>query len=101
MLQPLDGPAVQGNLSVGVGAVVEVKVGASPLEDRKVVTLQPDDKVYVYFAQQLETPTIGDVSSKGFIHYKNSKETYEAADSQAIYLLSVSGTINVKIAERA
>lgn len=101
MFDPLDGPAKQGSLSVGVGAVVVAKVGANSYPDRKVITLQPTGKVYVYFADDNETPSTTDVSTKGFTQYKNAKESYEVGEKQIIYLLSVSGTILVKIAERA
>ena len=101
MLFPLDGPSSQTILSVGTGAVVEAKVGASSLEDRKVITLQPSGKIYVYFAAEGIVPSISDVSSYGFEHFKDAKETYEAGPKQKVYLLSVSGTVNVRIAERA
>lgn len=101
MLAPLDGPSLQGVISVGTGAVVEAKVGASIFSDRKVITIQPENKIYVFLADEGVTPSTTDVSTKGFVHYKNAKETYEAGEKQKIYLLSLAGTINVRIAERA
>lgn len=101
MYSPLDGPSIHGVLSVGVGSVVEAKVGASPFEDRKVVSLQPAGKIFVYFANDGETPSISDVQNKGFEHFKDSLQTYEAGQKQKLFLLSASGTINVRIAERA
>jgi hypothetical protein len=101
MFQPLDGPSIQGVLSVGTGAVVEAKVGASVFTDRKVITIQPEGKVYVLFASEGSTPSLADLSTKGFIQYKNAKDTYEVGEQQKVYLLSVAGTINVRIAERA
>lgn len=100
MFLPLDGPAIQGTLSVGTGAVVEAKVSGSPFVERKVITMEPSGKMYVYFANNNETPSVSDVSTKGFLHYK-VKESYEAGEYQKVFLLSVSGTITVKIAERA
>lgn len=101
MLQPLDGPSLQGVLSVGTGAVVEAKNDSVAFADRKVITVQPTGKIYVYFANDGTTPSLSDVSTKGFIHYKNAKESYEAGEKQKVYFLSVSGTVNVVLAERA
>lgn len=102
MYQPVDGPAIQGVLSVGTGAVVEAKVGASIFEDRKVITVQPTNgKIYVLFANDGETPTTTDLSTKGFIHFKDAKESYEVGQKQRVYFLSLSGTVSVRLAERA
>jgi len=100
MYQPLDGPATQGTLSVGTVTVIEAKVGATAFTERQVLTLQPDGKLYVYFANDGEVPTAATVAANGFIHFKSAKESYEAGQFQKVYLLSVAGTINVKIAER-
>jgi hypothetical protein len=101
MFQPLDGPSKQSIISVGTGAVVEAKANSTVLTDRQVITIQPSGKLYVYFSDDGTTPSISTVSTNGFVHYKNAKETYEVGDRQKIFLLSVSGTINVIIAERA
>lgn len=101
MFNPLDGPAIQGSISVGTGAVVEAKVGGSPFTDRKVITLQPTGKMYVLFADEGVVPSVSDLSTKGFLHFKNQKDTYEAGEKQKVYLLSFTGTIDVKIAERS
>jgi uncharacterized protein YpmB len=99
---PLDGPAQQLVVSVSTAAITEAKAGVSALEERKVVTIQPlNGKVYVYFAQEGVTPSAATVIANGFIQYKNQKETYEASNSQLIYLVAVSATTNVSIAERA
>lgn len=101
-LYPLDGPATQDTISVNSSTVQEAKVGGSAFEDRKVVTLQPvDGKIYVYFGDGVSTPSSATVIADGFIQYKNEKCSYEATHRQAIFILSVSGTVNVKIAERA
>jgi len=86
-----DGPAVQGTLSV-TAVEQEIKVGASALEDRKVVTVQPTNgRVYVSFQTGIA----------GFLVYKNQMASFEASDKQPIYIISVTGTVSVKIAERA
>jgi hypothetical protein len=102
MLSPLDGPSKQGSLSVGTATPVIAKVGASSFSDRKVITLQSsDNKFYVYFADSGETPNAATVAANGFIQFKDQKESYEAGEQQIVYLLSASGTINIKIAERS
>jgi len=102
MFQPLDGPSKQYTLSVGVGAVVEIKpVAGSPLAERKLVTLQSEDgKFRVYFGDGT-TPSVGDVSTDGFLQFKTAKDDYEASDTQALWVISESGTINIIVAERA
>lgn len=101
MFQPLDGPSKQTKLSVTTSTPVEVKVGSSPLAERKAITMQPDGNMKVYFADEGETPSAATVLNNGFNHFKNTKETYEASDEQVIFILSASGTIDVVIAERA
>lgn len=101
MYQPLDGPSKQAVISVGTGTVVEAKAGTSVLTDRQVITIQPAGKIYIYFSDDGSTPTISTVSTNGFIHYKNAKETYEVGEKQKVFLLSLSGTVNVIVAERA
>ncbi len=102
MYEPLDGPSLQGVLSVGTGALVIARIGAASFTDRKALTVQPKGNIYIFFANdQGSAPTVGDVSSKGFIHYKNAKETYEVGPRQIVYLLSVAGTVDVILAERA
>lgn len=102
MIEALDGPSKPFVVTIDATTPVEVKSGIGPLEDRKVITMQGDGKFYVYFANENEgIPSSADVSTKGFIHYKNAKESYEAADSQPIYILAVTPSVNVRIAERA
>lgn len=101
MFTPLDGPAIQGSISVGTGAVVEAKVGASVLSERKVITIQPSGKIKLLFAQEGVTPSTSDLSTKGFTIFKDAIETFEVGELQKVYMLSVSGTINVMVAERA
>jgi hypothetical protein len=101
MLLALDGPSIQGVLSVGTATVVEAKVGANPYEERQVITLQGNGKFYVYFGDGVTTPNAATVAANGFIQFKDAKDSYEAGDSQRVFLLSVSGTINIRIAERS
>ena len=101
MLLPLDGPSLQAVLPVGTATVVEAKVGGSDLSERKAVTLQPlTGKVYVYFGGDAGMPSAATVIANGLLLFKNAKETYEASNSQSIYLLAVTGTVNIVVVER-
>ena len=101
MLQPLDGTSKQASLSVDTVTVLEIKAGASAFTERKVITVQPTDgKVYIYFGDEGVVPNAATVAADGFIQTK-SKESYEATGSQVVYILAVSGTVDVRFAERA
>jgi len=101
MFQPLDGPSAQVKLtSVGTVTPVEVKAGVSALTDRQVITLQPTGNMKVYFGDGT-VPSAATVQANGFTHFKNSKETYEAGEKQQVYVLAVTGTIDVIAVERA
>jgi len=90
MFYPLDGPSVQDELSISTQQ--ELKVGASPLSERKVITVQPKDgKVYVSFVN----------GEDGFLCFKNGIYTFEASDKQPVYIKAESGTVAVVVAERA
>jgi len=100
-LQQLDGPSLQSVLTLDTVTPQRYKGGASEFDERKVITIQPTNgSVYVYFANDGEAPSATDVATKGFIHTKNLKDSYEAADSQRVWGLAVSGTVNVRLAER-
>ena len=102
MFQPLDGPSSQIKLtSVGTVTPVEVKVGADPLDDRQVITIQPTGNIRIWFASSDTTPLAATISANGFLHYKDAKESYEAGSKQKVWILAVSGTVDVIIAERA
>ena len=103
MFNPLDGPSAQIKLT-GVGTVtpVEVKVGAQPLSERQVITMQPTGNMKVYFADSSgAAPSAATVLANGLDHFKSTKETYEAGEKQKVYVLAASGTIDVVIVERA
>jgi hypothetical protein len=102
MLLPLDGPTKQDSISVTTASFVEVKVGASAFSERKVITIQPlSFMIKVYFADAGETVTNSTVLNKGFEHPKKSIRSYEASESQKVYMIAVGGTTNVIVAERA
>lgn len=103
MFNPLDGPATQFSLSVSDSVVVEVKGSTSTLPDRAVVTLLPlDGMIWVYFGDDTASPpSAADVKAKGFPHYRRTRDSYEAGPHQPLYIVSDSGTVNVRCAERA
>ena len=102
MLQPLDGPSAQGSISVNTTVVQEAKVGASVKEERAVLTLQPlDGTIYVYFGDGTATPNAATMIADGFEHPKKSLRSYEAGPQQQVFILAKTGTVDVKVAERA
>lgn len=101
MFLPLDGPAAQIKLiSVSTVTPVEVKVGASALSERQVITMQPSGNMKVYFGDG-NVPSAATITANGLDHFKNTKESYEAGEKQQVYVLAASGTIDVVIVERA
>tara|TARA_R110000851_G_scaffold308093_1_gene466877 strand:+ start:392 stop:700 length:309 start_codon:yes stop_codon:yes gene_type:complete len=102
MLQPLDGPSKSFKLSsVGIVTPIEVFASGSSFQERKLITLQADGRFYIYFADEGETPNAATVAANGFIQYKNAKESYEASGSQAVFVLAVTGTVDIRGTERA
>lgn len=102
MFQPLDGPSAQSKISVD-NTVKEVKIGASPLEGRKVITLQPlEGHIRVYFGDDTASPpSASDVLNKGFRHFKYVKDSYEAGSDQPVFYVTESGSAeDVIVAER-
>lgn len=100
--EELNGPSKQFSVSLTNSTVIEVKDGSSPLSERKVVTIMPlDGKIWVYFGDGTNVPNSTTVKTDGFPQFKNTKESYEASDSQELYIVSDSGTVDVRIAERA
>lgn len=101
MFSPLDGPSKQGALSVDTITPQQVKVDATPLSERQVVTIEPvNGKLWVLFGDGITTPTASDMQNKGFRHPKTIR-SYEAGDRQVVWVLAQSGTVDVRIAERA
>ena len=91
-LLPLDGPAVQDSLTA-TGTYAEIKIGASPYDERKAITLQPlEGKLYVTF----------ETGKPGFLLFKYQIMTFEASSTQPLYFKTVSGSSEaVIVAERA
>ena len=62
--------------------------------------MQGDGKFYIYFADEGETPNAATVSANAFTQSKDSINTYEAGPKQVVFVLAVTGTVNIKLAER-
>ena len=91
MLLPLDGPAVQSKQTIPASETL-VKVGASVLTERKVITVQPlTGNVYLTF----------ETGKDGFLLLKRGIYSFEASETQVVYIKAVAGTEDVIIAERA
>ena len=101
MLQPLDGPAKQDTISVDTVTPVEIKVDSEAYPERKVITIQPEGKIRVFFADEETTVTQSMVANKGFKHGKNTIRSYEASCTQKVYILAETGSFDVIIAEMA
>lgn len=101
MFLPLDGPSLQDQESVTDSTVFRVKSGSSELAGRDVVSIQPlDGKIWVFFGDGSTVPSASDVKNKGFPQPKNSFRTYEATETQEIYIVADTGTVDVRFAER-
>lgn len=101
MYLPLDGPSLQDRVSVTDSTVFRVKVGSSEFEDRDVVCIQPlDGLIWLYFGDGTNTPNATTVKDKGFPIPKNSFRSFEAGNTQQIFIVADSGTVSVTFAER-
>jgi len=92
MFLPLNGPAVYNNMNVTTTAV-EVKVGASPLEERKILTVQPIDGD-IYFGYDSSV-----TASTGTKIFQGQFFPFEAEASLSIYVIAGSGTVDTRITE--
>lgn len=102
MFQPLDGPSAQKKITgITTSTVTEAKAGASRLEGRNVVCLQPSGDIKVYFGDGVNIPNAATITLDGIDHFKNQLISYEAGDKQPIYYVSASGTVSVVNIERA
>jgi len=101
MYRKLDGPAKQYKLSsVGTSTVVEV-VDTTALEERQVITFQSTGKFYLFFGDSGAAPSAAVVAADGFELPRKDLLTFEAADTQVLYVLAVSGTVDIVVSERS
>lgn len=93
MLLPLDGPGEYTAISV-TDTAQEVKVGASVLEERKVITLQPIDGAIYYGYSNTVTSTTGTKIFKG------QWIQLEASDRLPVWVVAATGeTVDTRITE--
>lgn len=94
MYLPIDGPVVYKSLSVTTTAT-EVKVGGSVLDDRVAIMIQPiDGVVYLGFDSSVTT-------SNGIKIAKELVFPFECGPRVSVYLITSSGTVDVRIVEFA
>jgi hypothetical protein len=72
------------------------------LDERKVVTIQSEGKIRVYFGDGTTVPSVATVLVDGLIHFKWAKESYEASHTQPLYITGETASpVKVYIVERA
>lgn len=93
MIQPLDGPAKYKNITV-TDTAQEVKVDASVLEERKVVTIQPlGGPVWFGYDSSVTTTTGTKIFRGQFLHL-------EASYRLPVWVIADTGdSIDVRITE--
>ena len=100
--QLLDGPARQVKTNIDAITPIIAKIDAQPLDERQVVVLEPQDgDIYVYFADEGQTPNFATVSGNGLVHEEGVRDWYEAGTSQNIFIAAVTATVDVIIIERS
>jgi len=94
MILPIDGPANTFQLNVTTSAV-ELKQGASVLSERKYVLIQPlDGDVYWGYTSGVTAADGHRVREGGFF-------PIPAAERLPVYIVSASGTVDVRVSEVA
>ena len=88
-----DGPAVTGSISV-TNSAVEVKVGASALDERKFVAIQPIDGDIVWSYDPTVTTLTGHPVDEGTLVY------VQAGERLPVYVIA-NTTVDVRISEVA
>lgn len=99
--EELDGPSAHDKVNITSSTPYRLKKGATELRGRKVITIQAlTGSVYAYFAGSNEVPLASDVQ-KGFVIKKGGERTYEASHTQWVYVLAVTGSVDISFAERS
>jgi hypothetical protein len=89
----INGPSFYGNLAVSTTPVL-LKVGGSVYAERIEVIFRPiDGTVYMGFDSSVSSTT-------GIPVFKNEFVRMESGPLETIYLVTASGTVNVRIGER-
>ena len=87
------GASVEGALNVGTTAI-EIKVGATRLEDREALTLFNNSANTMYWGYTSSVTT-----STGTPIFKNQLNTWSVGDSQPIYVISSKANQDARITE--
>lgn len=92
MISALDGPALSSSQSISTS--VEVKVGGSALDERKMISIQPlDGDVFISY----NTPA---TSANSFMKvFQGQYVELERSDSLAVYIVADVGTVETLIGE--
>lgn len=89
----INNAGVQGALSVSTTAI-EVRVGASRLVNRKLVTVFNDGSATVYWGYTNAVTAVN-----GTPIFKNQIHSWDAGDSISIWLIAASGSHTCRITE--
>jgi hypothetical protein len=92
MYQPVDGPVIYASVSVGTTAV-ELKVGGSAQQDRKMMLIQSQGN-HIYIGTDSSVTT-----ANGIKLAKDQIIPIEAGTMVQIFAIASSGTIDVRIWE--
>ena len=103
MYQPLDGPSKQYKLTVTSTTVLElVKPTESALTERKVVVVNPQNgKIKIFFGDGVTAPNAATIAADGMLLFKSARDSFEATNSQPLYILAEAADVDVIIIERA
>lgn len=90
----LNGPA-SSSINLPISTAVEIKVGASRFDDRRVVLFQPvDGDIYWNYGESAVVST-----TNGFLVRKGQLVQLEASEQVGVYAIAASGTVNVRVQE--
>lgn len=92
MILSLDGPAVSSSQSISTS--VEVKVGGTALDERKMISVQPlDGNVFLSY----NTPA---TSANGFMKiFQGQYVEVERGNTLPVYIIAETGTVETLIGE--
>lgn len=90
-----DGTGIQGAIAV-TNTAIEAKVGASPLPNRKSVTVYNNGNQTIYWGYTNAVTTL-----TGTPIAKKQSVEFAVGDGQSVWLIASSGSQNVRITEAA
>lgn len=90
-----EGTGVQAAITVSTTAI-EAKVGASPLSNRKLLTVYNNSNQTIYWGF-----TSGVLTTTGTPIVKGQQASWDVGDNQSIFLIASTGSNDVRITEGA